>query len=174
MAESPVAARRQGIPQPQPVLAPNWFLGLVPREFWNVEKRFFIYEQDFVPLGASATTVGNIQIQADSHFLAVAGVALVTDVTNTTVLNSESNANSSGILVLVTDVGSGMPLSTTGVPLESLFGTAQRPAVWPIPKLFRAAGNIATQVQNFIATARNVRLSYWGIRIFPNIPQSQG
>lgn len=176
----PTTVRRQGIPENQPVLAPNWFLGLVPREYWNVKKSFFIYEQDFaVPtlgsarpsLGASATDTGNIQIQADSHFLCVAGVVLVTDTTNTTVLNSPSNANSSGILALVTDVGSGAPLSQVPVPLESIFGTAILPAVWPIPKLFPASGTIATQLQNLLATARNVRISYWGIRIYEGISQ---
>jgi len=175
MADTPVAMRRQGIPTPQPILAPNWFMGLVPRELWNVYKTFFIYEQDFVTptqLGASATTVGNIQIQDDSHFLAVAGVALETDVANTTVVNSESNANASGVLVLVTDVGSGAPLSQVPVPLDNMFGTAQRPAVWPMPKLFRRGGTIATQVQNLIATARHLRISYWGIRIYPDIPAS--
>lgn len=162
--------RQRGNAKPQPIMAPNWFLGLVPREFWNVEKTFFVYEQDFLPLGASATTFGNIQIQQDSHFLAVAGVALVTNTTDTTVINSESNATMSSKLVLITDVGPGMPLSNVPVPLENMFGTAQRPAVWPIPKLFRAGGTIGTQIQNLIATAHNVRISFWGIRIYYNMP----
>lgn len=165
-----LTARRQGIASPQPVLAPNWFLGLVPREYWGAYKTFFIYEQDFLPVSASATTTGNIQIQADSHFLCVAGVALITGTTNVTVINSPSGANAAGKLVLITDVGSAMPLMSTPVPLDNLFGTAQLPAVWPIPKLFRASGTIATQIQNLIATDHNVRLSYWGIRIYFNIP----
>jgi hypothetical protein len=163
------ADRNRGQAQPQPLLAPNWFLGLVPRELWDRYKTFFIYEQDFIPLGANATTTGTIQIQDDSHFLAVAGVALVVDVTNTTVLNSESNANASGIQVQVFDVASGAPLSQTPVPLDNMYGTAQRPAVWPLPKLFRASSSIATQAQNLLGTARNVRLSYWGIRIYPSL-----
>lgn len=161
-----------GIAQPQPVLAPNWFLGLVPREYWGMYKTFFIYEQDFLPLNASQTTVGNVQIQADSHFLCIAACALVTDSTNTTVINSPSNANASGKLVLITDVGSNAPLSSTPVPLENIFGIGQLPAVWPFPKLFPASGTIATQIQNLIATNHNVRLSYWGIRIYPKIKAS--
>lgn len=165
-------ARRAGSsPQPQPILAPNWWLGLVPREFWNKKKLPFIYEVDFIPLAASATTVGNIQIQADSHFLCIGATALITDVTNVTVLNSPSNANASGILATITDSGSQMPLMSTGIPIESFFGTASLPAIWPIPKLFRASGQIATQLQNLIATARNVRLSYWGVRIYYNIAE---
>lgn len=168
----PNAERSKGIPQPQPLLAPNWFLGLVPREFWNVYKTFFIYEQDFLPLAVSQTTVGNIQIQNDSHFLCVGAAALVTTVDNLTIVNAESNANASAKLVLITDVGSGMPLSQTPVPIDNLFGTAQRLATWAIPKLFKAGGTIATQIQNLEATARNVRISYWGIRLYPGIPAS--
>lgn len=171
MAEpTSVQGRRGGLPQPQPILAPNWFLGLVPREFWNVYKTFFIYELDFLPLGLNATTPGSVQIQADSHFLCVAGVALVTNTTNTTVINSESNASASGKLITITDVGSGAPLNQTPVPLDNWFGTGQRPAVWPIPKLFRASGAINVVIQDIFAAAHNVRLSFWGIRIYPNIP----
>lgn len=167
-------ARTSGQPQPQPIFAPNWFLGLVPRELWNVYKTFFVYEQDFIPLASQATTVGTIQIQADSHFLCTQVTALVTDITNTTVINSPSNANASGKLVLITDVGSAMPLSQVPIPLESLFGTGQLPGVLSIPKLFRASGSIAIQIQNLIATAHNVRLSFLGIRLYPNIPASGG
>lgn len=162
--------RRGGIAQPQPVLAPNWFLGLVPREFWNVYKTFFIYELDFLPLAALATTPGVIQIQADSHFLAVAGVALVSNTANTTVINSESNASTSGKLLTITDAGSGAPLNQTPLPLENWFGTGQRPAIWPMPKLFRAAGAINVVAQDIFNANHNVRLSFWGIRIYPNIP----
>jgi hypothetical protein len=174
----PNRERSKGTPQNPPILAPNWFIGLVPREYWNVKKSFFIYEQDFaVPqagsarpsLGANATDTGNIQIQADSHFLAVCGVVLITSIDNITVLNSPSNANASGILALITDVGSGAPLSQVPVPLESMFGTGILPAVWPLPKLFYASGTIAVQLTNLLGTARNVRLSFWGIRIYEGV-----
>lgn len=171
MAQIPQVRRVQGTPAPQPVMAPNWFLGLVPRELWNKKKVPFVYEQDFIPLAASQTTAGVVQIQADSHFLCIGATELVTDVANVTVLNSPSNANATGILCVITDSGSQMPLMSTGLPLESFFGTAQNPAIWPIPKLFRASGQINTQLQNLIATARNVRLSYWGIRIYQNIAE---
>lgn len=183
---NPNRDRVSGVPQAQPLLAPNWWLGLVPREFWNKKKTFFIYETDFatavgglgggsqVNLPASGQSTGNIQIQSDSHFLIVAGVALVTDATFATVLNSPSNANSTGILCQIVDVAAGFPLSNVPVPLESLFGTAQLPGVWSIPKLIRASSTLQTNLQNLIATARAVRLSYWGVRIYFNIPESRG
>lgn len=172
---NPAGGRHRGsggsaIPQPQPVLAPNWFLGLVPREFWNVKKTFFIYEADFTPLGPGATATVNTQIQNDSHFLVVAACGLVTDVTNATVINSPSNANAAGKLAQVVDVAAGFPLSNVPVPFENFFGSAALPAIWAIPKLFRKGTTIATQLQNLIATAHNVRISYWGIRIYPSVP----
>lgn len=164
------------VPQPQPILAPNWFLGIVPRELWNVKKTFFIYEADFAPpapgvaLAASGTATVNTQIQNDSHFLCIGGCKLLTDVTNATVTDSPSTANATGILVQVTDVAAGFPLSQVPLPLENIFGTAVLPAIWALPKLFRKGTTIATQVQNLIATARHLRISYWGIRMYPNIP----
>lgn len=169
----PLADRQSGIAKPQPILAPNWFMGLVPRELWGVYKQFFIYELDFLPLNASATATGQVQIQNDSHFLCVAGVALVSNTANTTVINSESNASTSGKLVSITDAGSGAPLTSTAVALENWFGTGQRPATWPMPKLFRAGGAISMTIQDIFAAQHNVRFSFWGIRIYPNIPASQ-
>ncbi len=163
-------ANQGAIPQPQPVLAPNWFLGLVPRELWDRKKTFFIYEADFVPLNALATNTVNTQIQNDSHFVCIGGCALVTDNTDATVINSPSNANAAGKLVQVTDVAAGYPLSQVPLPLESMFGSAQLPAIWALPKVFRKGTTIATQVQNLINAIHRVRISYWGIRIYPKIP----
>ena len=163
-------ARMRSTPQAQPLLAPNWFLGLVPRQYWNVKKQFFIYAQEFLPINANATATGNVQVQNDSHFLCVGGTALVTDTLNTTIINSPSNANASAKLLSITDVAAGFPVSQIAVPLESLFGTAMLPALWPIPKLFRKGTTIATQIQNVAGANHNVRLAYWGIRIYPSIP----
>lgn len=165
--------QRNAVPQAPPLLAPNWFLGLVPRQYWNVFKRFFTYEQDFLPNAAGATAVGTIQIQADSHFLCIGGLALVTTTDNLTIINSESNANASRKLLLITDGGSGAPISQVPTPLDSLFGTGQRPSIWALPKLFRRGGSIITQIQNLdTVTAHNVRLTYTGVRIYPDLPAS--
>ena len=158
------------VPQPQPILAPNWFLGLIPRELWDRKKTFFIYTADFVPLAALATATINTQIQNDSHFVCIGGAALVTDSTQVTVINSPSNANAAGKLVQITDVAAGYPLSQVPVPIESLLGSGQLPACWALPKIFRKGTTIATQVQNLINAIHVVRISFWGIRIYPDIP----
>ena len=170
VARNTKAAQRN----PQPLLAPNWFLGLVPREFWNVHKTFFIYGADFVPITSLATNTVNVQIQNDSHFLCIAGIALVTDAAGAVVINSPSGANSSGKLVQIIDVAAGYPLSPVVVPLENLFGSGQLPAMWAIPKLFRKGTTIQTLLQNLIAASHNVRISYWGIRLYDAIGSAGG
>ena len=51
-----------------------------------------------------------------------------------------------------------------------MFGTATLPAIWALPKLFRKGTTIATQIQNLINAIHRVRISYWGIRIYPGVP----
>lgn len=173
-----------GIPQGQPLLAPNWFLGLVPRQYWNVYKTFYVYEIDFAnaigatPQGnggasvaANGTATGSVQVQQDSHFLAVAGAAIVTSTDGLTLIYGSGSTTPSQKLVNVVDGASGQPLQNVLTPLESFFGTGILPAVWAIPKLFEASGSIAVTVQNLnTTTAHSVRMSFWGVRIYPNKP----
>lgn len=170
---NPNVSRNRGTTNPQPLLAPNWWLGLVPRQYWNKKKSYFVYEQDFLPLGALGTATGNIQIQNDSHFLCLGITSLVTDNTNTTIINAPSGSNATGKLVQITDVAAGFPLSQVPVPLENITGTGMLPGLFAIPKLFRKGTTIATQIQNLINTAHNVRISYTGVRIYPDIPAEQ-
>lgn len=171
-----------GIPQAQPLLAPNWFLGLVPRQYWNVYKTFYVYELDFAnavaggaaqgnggaAVAANGTSTGNVNIEDGSHFLAVAGAAIVTTVDNLTLVFGAGAATPSQKLVSINDGGSGNPLSNVPSPLDNFFGTGMLPAVWAIPKLFERGGSIGVVVQNLnTTTAHNVRLSFWGVRIYP-------
>lgn len=171
--------QKPGAPMPQPLTAPNWFLGLVPRQYWDRYKTPFTYELDFAttPLAnggavaANGTSSGNVQIQQDSHFLWVYGIALVTSTDNLTVINSASNANASAKLISLQDVGAGQPLANVQVPLDNWFGTAQLPMVVPYPRLFERGGAIGVTVTNLnTLTAHTVRLSFVGIRIFPDKP----
>lgn len=173
MAQPNTERSGAGAARPQPLLAPNWFLGMVPRQLWGKKKRFFIYEQDFLPLNGNASSSGIVQIQNDSHFLCVAGIVLVTDSTGVTIVNAPNTSNSTAKLVQIFDVASGAPLSSTALPAENFFGTAQLPAVWAVPYIFRAGSSIQVQVQNLSGTAHRVYCSFWGMRIYPAISQEQ-
>ena len=160
MANQPLRDRTVGGGAAQFLPALNPFLGLLPREFWPKTKDFFVYSIEFVPLAASATSTTSIQIQADSAFLITMGTVVVTDTTNATFISNIPE------LILITDAGSGRQLSDKAVHMNNLFGTAQLPAVWPFPKIMAPSSTLAATLQNLEATARNVRLSFWGFKVF--------
>jgi hypothetical protein len=54
-----------------------------------------------------------------------------------------------------------------GQIFPNLIGTAQRPAILPMPKLIRANSVIQVTAQNLVAAARQVRISFLGYKIFP-------
>lgn len=122
---------------------------------------FFIYSQNFLPLAALATRSLDIQIQSDSDFLAVAAVAVV----RTTAAGAAAIPDRR-LTVLISDSGSGRNLFDRVQDFDDVFGTAQRPAWWPVPKLMRAAATISVQLTDLQNQANNVRVAFWGIKIF--------
>lgn len=124
---------------------------------------YFVYTAEFLPLGASATTPVNVPVQADSDFelLQLTGDVrvLVTD---------EAVVAAPNLLVTLADQGTGRLLMDAGVIFPNLIGTAQRPAILPMPKLIRANSVIRVTCQNLVAAARFVRIALLGYKIFPN------
>lgn len=131
----------------------------VPVQLRGRDKDAFIYSVEFLPLAASGTATGNISIQADSGFLAMDLVRVVTDTLDTTFL---TNAPA---LVNVADAGSGRNLMDRPVHVDNLLGTVQLPGRW-YPRFFSASSTIIVQIQNLEATARNYRISFIGFKIF--------
>lgn len=150
--------RMAPVGQALPMISP--FYGWLPRELWGLEKDFFIYTANFLPLAISATATTDIAIQSDSDFVIVACVQLVlTDADAGPALQPLAT-------VTLLDAGSGRQLMDRAVAVENLYGTAQRPAYLPMPKLIKRASTFSTTLTNLEATARNYRLSYWGFKIF--------
>ncbi len=160
MANVGQMARQQRI---SPGISP--FLGWLPRALWRRAKDFFVYTAEFLPLSASATQTFEIAIQADSDFVIVAGVRVVTTTDNLTVQTFVPE------LVRILDTGSGRELTDRAVHIENWFGTAQLPAYWPYPKVIRASSTLQTTLQNLEANDRNARLSYLGFKVF-DYPES--
>lgn len=121
---------------------------------------FFIYSTEFLPLGASATATGNINIQNDADFIIVAGVITSRDT------GTGAAQTTFPFLVQMTYGSSGRNLFDRAQDAENIFGTAQRPAWWTMPKFLQRGGVLSIQAQNIIATARNVRMAFWGFKIF--------
>lgn len=159
MANAGQVRRASQSPAITPALNP--FFGLLPQNLWNNAKDFFVYGDDYLPIGAGLTVPQNIAINSDSDFLITSAVAVVTDAAN--VVFSANRP----FLVSILDSGSGRQLHNTPIHMDNLFGTAQLPSYWPFPKLIPRASTVTTTIQNLdAANAFNVRIAYLGFKIF--------
>jgi hypothetical protein len=125
---------------------------------------FFIYGSDFLPLPLSASLTQNINIDGSSAFVIVSTQLVETDTGDTTFLAQRP------ILCTVLDTGSGRVLSNIPIHVDNWFGTAQRPYVWPVPKIMAPNATMSVTLQNLEATARNVRVAFSGFKIFNFTP----
>lgn len=137
---------------------------VVPRGLGSITRdAFFQFVQNFAFLGTE-TQQATIQIQADAHFLCV----MTTYDTNLAAAGGFGAGTASqfgGTTVQVTDASSQRFLSSGPVPASALFGTAQRPFVWPFTHLFRANGGITIQATGVIAAAQTVRYVFSGFKV---------
>jgi hypothetical protein len=155
-----------------PIIAPNWWLGIVPRALWKRKKIFFGYEADFLPIAIGAVNIDvNTQIQPDSDFLLLGVNALITTTANPPVLvwgSGFTNNAAANYLINIRDVGSGQNLFQTQVPLDNVAGSGPFPFPVGLPYLFAKASTITTTLSAASAAvaAANVRITYWGVRIY--------
>jgi hypothetical protein len=76
------------------------------------------------------------------------------------------NSQFGGSLVQLTDGGNDRVLSNIPLPASTLFGTAQRPFVWPFTHLFRANSPITISTTGIVAaTAQVVRYVFAGYKV---------
>ncbi|MEE8177701.1 MAG: hypothetical protein V3T65_06880 [Acidobacteriota bacterium] len=143
-----------------PLLNPFW--GMLPRRLWAKTKDFFVYGTEFLPLAANAVSANReIQIQSDSHFVIMAAVIVATSVDDLTTVGPPIPQTAR-----LFDTGSGRELQNHDVHVDNYFGTAILPAYWTYPKLIKAASTFRTELTNLSATAANVRVDFWGFKIF--------
>lgn len=140
--------------------------------FWFPDKArgnaidYFAYGTDFTPsIAAGATSTQPINIQNDSAFCILSAVMVVTDTSNTTFFGQRP------LLTLLNDSGSGRYLSSVPIAADNLFGTAELPMVWPIPKILGPNTTFTVQVQNLdLVNALVVRVAFHGFKIFGFAP----
>lgn len=128
---------------------------------------FFIYEVDFTDgISAGSTSTSSFQVQADSDFKWLKSAQF-------TVSSASSADQTYGTFVIpsltiqITDSGSGRQSFLNPVPLGSVFGNGELPAVLPLPKIFKARANISLSVTNFSSVNTYYpRLSFIGTKIF--------
>ena len=142
---------------------------------------FFQYAINFAYVTGVEALQGVIQIQTDAHFLCV---ETVYDLALTAVpaivatgLGVVPQAGSGGCLVQLTDGGTQRQLSNILVPASTLFGTSQRPFVWPFTHLFKAGASIgiaSTGVSAALMANTTVRYVFCGFKIPINTAQDLG
>jgi hypothetical protein len=137
---------------------------MLPRKLGDImTDEFFEYIQTVVFVG-SDNQQKVIPIQSDAHFLCIS-----------TYMNSSAASgagtfmgacvNRGGSLVQLTDGGTQRQLQSGQVPANTLFGSAQRPFIWPFRKIFRANTNIGLNVTDTTAAAQTVDYVFGGFKI---------
>lgn len=158
--------QQRGLPAGQLLNLAHPFFGLLPREFVGRKKETFTYNIRFNTLAASATNVGSANVQNDADFVWVAASVVVTNAAFTTF----TNALNVPVLAEILDASSGLQLQDQSTHLSNLFGTAQQPFLLPMPKIFRAGGQISARLQNQdAANAFVINLAFHGFKVY-NMP----
>lgn len=154
----------------QPVLAPNWWLGVLEPKYWDCRKIPFVYEIDVTPLLIQAAAQPfNTPIQNDSDFVCLSLQALVTTTAAPPVLlwgSGFTNNAPSQVLIQIADQATQQNLQQTLVPLDNIAGSGPFPAPNPWPFAFLKSGGIQVNLINQNNAQMNVRLSFSGVRIF--------
>lgn len=134
-----------------------------PRKLGDVMiDEFFEYILTVVFTG-SDNQIKNIPIQADAHFYCVSSYM------NSSAASGSAwqgaGLNRGGSLVQLTDGSTQRALSNAQVPADTLFGSAQRPFIWPLRKIFRANGSITLNVTDTTGAAQTVDYVFGGFKI---------
>lgn len=131
-----------------------------------VAKDFFIYSATFTGLAQNTTQQKTIPISDDSDFVILKTTFFADDG-----IGSKFTPNTRmipNVLILMTDTGSGRNLMDAAQPLYDLFGTAENPFIFPLPKLLKRRTVLQIQATNQELAAATWRLtvSFIGVKIF--------
>jgi hypothetical protein len=136
-----------------------------------VRDSFFEYASAALTFAAGTENFNQtIQVQADAHFLCVMtmydstvivpGTGALTGAGFPVCLNG-------GALIQLTDASAQRQLQSAQVPINTLFGTAQRPYIWPFTHAFRANGGIGFNITGAGASVAGqvIRLVFGGFKV---------
>lgn len=158
--------QQRGLPAGQMLSYAHPFFGLLPREFVGRKKEAFTYNIRFNTIAASATNTGTANVSNDSDFVWTHASVVVTNSAFTTF----TTATNVPMLVEIKDAASGLDMQDAATHVSNLFGTAQLPFILPMPKIFRAGGQISARLQNQdAANAFVVNFSFHGFKVY-NMP----
>lgn len=131
----------------------------------------FTFVINFLPLAASDTATANFITQADSGFAICKTSFNIASNVNVYVANISDTPRYAPQVIMLSDSGSGRDLANTAVPIGTLFGPDQFPFPWITPKVLDPNSTFTARIQNLVATAFNIRLSFHGYKIFGDVSQ---
>lgn len=133
---------------------------------------YFLYETSITFDVALGNKIVNIPIQSDAHFIWVAGI-MNTNAATTTSSFQGAGVNRGGCMIQITDGATNRQLSNVPVPANTQFGSAQRPFVLPLRKLFKANSpininatdttNTTSQIVDLVFAGFKVPLGHWAM-----------
>ncbi len=129
----------------------------------------FTFVINFLPLTANNTATDNFITQADSGFAIVKTSFTIASDVNVFVANISDTPKYAPQVVTLSDSGSGRDLSNAPVSINTYFGTGERPFIWCHPKILDPNSTFTARIQNLVATAFNIRLSFHGFKIFGDV-----
>lgn len=129
----------------------------------------FTFPINFLPLAASNTATDQFITQADSGFAIVKTSFTIADAANVFVANISDTPKYAPQVITLSDSGSGRDLSSGPVSINTYFGSGERPFVWCRPKVLDPNSTFTARIQNLVATAFNIRLSFHGFKIFGDV-----
>ena len=123
----------------------------------------FFPSLDFT-IGATGTAAATQRLtltqDADSYFIITGLSRVITNSDNTTFHTQ------AGITIQIKMSSSGREVMDVPAHLENIAGTAQRPAIWPVPKVVGPAATMAVTLVSFEAATRIVRLTFYGYKVW--------
>lgn len=134
----------------------------VPNGWGDREQDIYFSVVEFMALPALKSANQYVSVDQDADLIIVGGARVVTDAATDLVAPALPP-----ILITLRMVTSARDLMPSAAHIETLFGTAQFPATWPRPKVIRAGSQMRVTASNLSATIYNVRLTFYGFKVFP-------
>lgn len=140
----------------------------LPPHLADKEKLPFGYTLNFTGanvLAASGTVQLAVNVSSDADFVLMGQSGVVTSTDNATRLAYVPET------VQINYGGSGRNFFDNATMFNNAFGDAELPFLWPAPIHLKGGGSLLVTLTNLEATARNVRLLFFGWKVFPQVDQ---
>lgn len=138
----------------------SFSLGMLPSEWRRLAKQKFDHALLWEPIAANETLSRSFTADTDSWFVGLGAVMANRD-TGTSLIVADTPYS-----VEVKSTSGGRDFQSAPEDAANFFGTAQLPSIWGAPLFVKPAATIQVTLTNLIATARNVRVSFFGFKIF--------